>query len=60
MSIFLQVLKLYDDIFPNLGSLDVILGDILDRRDGRILIFLNFSQMYEAYKMAALSSKACK
>ena len=30
------------------------MGRILDRRDGRIFTFLNFSQMYEAYKMAAL------
>ena len=45
VSIFLPVLKLNDDIFleiwkvSNLGSLDVISGDILDGRDGRILIF---------------------
>ena len=34
----------------------MISGDILDRRDGRILIFLNFFQVYEAYRMAAPSS----
>nr|XP_058964126.1 probable E3 ubiquitin-protein ligase bre1 [Pocillopora verrucosa] len=46
------------NLCDNLGSLHVISGDILDRRDGRILIFLNFFQVYEAYKMAAPSSKA--
>ena len=48
VSIFVPVLKLNDDIFlytckiSLLGSLDVISGDILDRRDGRILIILKF------------------
>ena len=42
----------------NLESLDVISGDILDRRDGRILKFLSFFQVYEAFKMAAASSKS--
>ena len=49
-----------NDYISNLGSLKEITGDILDRRDERILIFLNFFQVYEAYKMAAPSSKACK
>ena len=45
----------------NLGSLDVISGDILDRSDGTILyFFFNFFQVYEAYKMAAPSRKVSK
>ena len=46
VSILLPVLELNEDIFllrwkmSNLGSLDVISDDILDRRDGRILICL--------------------
>ena len=46
VSIFLPMLQLNDDIFAytwkisNLGSLDVISGDILDRRGERILRFL--------------------
>ena len=59
VSIFFPLLQL-NDYISNLGSLNEITGDILDRRDERILIFLNFFQVYEAYKMAAPSSKACK
>ena len=45
---FVPVLKLNDDIFLEtckislLASLDVISGDILDRRDGRILVIFKF------------------
>jgi len=67
VTIFPPVLKLNDDIFlytkknSNLGSLDLISDDILDRRDGTILSFFELLlQVNETYKMAVSSRKACK
>ena len=61
LAIPLKKKKIYIYIYiSNLRSLDVVSGHILDRRDGRILIFSNFFQVYEAYRMAVPSSKAYK
>ena len=61
---FVPVLKLNDDIFLEtckislLASLDVISGDILDRRDGRILISFKFLSGVQSWKRLRLRLRA--